>query len=163
MDKGFLRIRQDIDTKFEYHREVARLALRDDRSLWDTLQLIGPRKRNIAPWLQQVQAFYGNIHRVTEAMNFRRVPQEELEQGQAMVEAAAALRIRQAYSKGESQSATDQKKRIKKATLGIARYKISLSIPGSVPSRGRLDSPFVADYLGSPVRTQLTDMFINVE
>ncbi len=113
--RDFARIREDIDEKYAYHLEVARLALREDSSLWDMLQLKGVRKRTVAGWLQQVQAFYGNIHRVMEAMNFRGVSQEELAQVQAMVEAAATLRIRQASKKGESQSATAQKKKMKAA------------------------------------------------
>ena len=112
--QDFVRIRQGIDKAYGYHREIARLALRDDTTLWDTLQLKGARKKAIAPWLRQVQAFYGNIHRVMEGMNFRGVSQEELEQVQAMVEAAAALRIRQASKKGESQSATEQKQKMRK-------------------------------------------------
>ncbi len=125
----FARIRQDINKLYEYHLEVARLALREDSSLWDTLQLKGRRQHTIAPWLEQVQAFYSNIHRVAEPMSFRGVSQQELEQAQAMVEAAAALRIRQASKKGESQSATAQKKKMKKALdlwmkdfLYIARF-----------------------------------------
>ena len=112
--QDFARVREEIDTAYVYHREIARLALRDDLTLWDMLQLKGARKKTIAAWLQQVQAFYGNIHRVMEAMNFRGVSQEELEQVQAMVEAAATLRIRQASKKGEAQSAAEQKKKIKK-------------------------------------------------
>ena len=110
--QDFIQIRQDIDTAFDYHRQVARLALRDDATLWDMLQLNGARKRTVASWLQQAQAFYGNIHRVMEAMNFRGVSQEELEQVRAMVEAAANLRVRQASKKGDSQSAAAQKKKL---------------------------------------------------
>lgn len=49
-----------------YHREVAKLVLREDHSTWDrdTLQLKVPRKRAIPQWLAQIQAFYNNIGRV---------------------------------------------------------------------------------------------------
>lgn len=112
--QDFARIRQDIDTAYDYHLQVARLALRDDATLWDVLQLNGPRKRTIASWLLQVQAFYNNIQQVLEAMNFRGVSKEELEQVQAMVEAAATLRIRQASKKGATQSATARKTQMRK-------------------------------------------------
>ena len=108
------RIRQDIDATYNYHLDVARLALRDDYSLWDVLQLKGARKKTIAGWLLQAEAFYNNIDRAMPEMNFRGVSQEELEQVRAMVEAAAALRVRQATKKGASQSATAQKTKMKK-------------------------------------------------
>ncbi len=112
--QDFARIRQDIDTAYDYHLQVARLALRDDATLWDVLQLNGARKKTVASWLLQVQAFYDNIHQVMAAMNFRGVSKEELEQVQAMVAAAATLRIRQASKKGATQSATAQKTQMRK-------------------------------------------------
>lgn len=112
--EDFTQIRQAINQQYEYHLNVARLALRDDRSLWDTLQLKGARKQNIGLWFKQLHAFYGNIHRVAEAMSFRGVSREELGQVQAMVEAAAALRVQQAYNRSEAQSATEQKKKLKR-------------------------------------------------
>ena len=112
--QDFARIRQDIDKMYDYHLQVARLALRDDATLWDVLQLNGARKKTIASWLLQVQAFYDNIHQVTEAMKFRGVSKEELEQVRAMVEAAATLRIRQASKKGAAQSATARKTEMRK-------------------------------------------------
>lgn len=112
--QDFARIRQDIDVAYAYHLQVARLALRDDAMLWDVLQLNGARKKTVASWLLQVQAFYNNIHQATEAMNFRGVSQEELEQVRAMVEAAATLRVQQASKKGASQSATARKTQMRK-------------------------------------------------
>ena len=112
--QDFARIRQDVDKMYAYHLQVARLALRDDATLWDVLQLNGARKKSIASWLLQVQAFYDNVPQVMEAMNFRGVSKEELEQGRAMVEAAAALRIRQASKKGATQSATARKTEMRK-------------------------------------------------
>lgn len=97
---------------YTYHREVARLALREDHSMWDTLQLKGPRKKAIPQWLAQVQAFYNNIGRVAAQMEHRGVTEAELMQTKEMVEASAAIRIRQAYNKSKKESAVEQKKKL---------------------------------------------------
>ncbi len=79
-----------------------------------------------------VSPVLGYLHRLKKVfadMAYRVDLGNWLEQAKAMVEAAAALRIRQASKKGESQSATAQKKKMKKAMdlwmkdfLYIARF-----------------------------------------
>ena len=108
--RAFQEAREAIQERYLYHVAVAKLALRHERSWWDTLQLTGRRKTNVAEWLGQVQSFYQNIVRVTPQMKKRGVTPEELQQTAEMVAAASALRVQQASKRSETQSATQQRR-----------------------------------------------------
>ena len=107
---AFQEAREAIQERYIYHLAVAKLALRNERSWWDTLQLTGRRKTNVAEWLGQVQSFYQNITRVASQMRKRGVTLEELQQTAEMVAAAADLRVQQASKRSEAQSATQQRR-----------------------------------------------------
>ncbi len=109
----FEKARKEINTIYHHHLDIAKYVLQNDRRLWDTLQLEGPRKTTIPGWLSQTKAFYSNVHRVAAQMDQRGVSLSELTQTKEMLEAAAELRIKQAYKMGDKQSATEQKQLLK--------------------------------------------------
>ena len=108
--QAFQEAREAIQERYSYHIAVAKLALRNERSWWDTLQLTGKRKTNVAEWLGQMQSFYQNITRVAPQMRKQGVTTEELQQTAEMVAAATDLRVQQASKRSETQSATQQRR-----------------------------------------------------
>ena len=109
--QSFKEHQAEINQQYLYHLGIAKIALRNDLSLWDVLQLKGRRKTTMAGWFSQVQAFYGNIALATAAMKKHGVTADELTQVRQKLTAAAQLRVTQAQKKGESQSATQQHQR----------------------------------------------------
>ncbi len=108
--QAFREAQEAIQEQYSYHRATAQLALRHERSWWDTLQLTAPTKKTVAEWLGQVQSFYQNITRVAPQMRKHGVTLEELQQTSEMIAAAIDLRVQQASKRSEAQSATQKRK-----------------------------------------------------
>lgn len=109
--QSFKQQREEINEEYLYHLSVAKIALRNDSTLWDVLQLNGRRETTVAGWFSQVQDFYDNIDTVAAAMKKHGVTAAELNQNREKIAAAAQLRVAQAQKKGEAQSATQERKR----------------------------------------------------
>ena len=110
--KSFRAHQEEINEQYTYHFNVAKIALRNDLTLWDVLQLNGRRDTTMAGWFNQVQAFYDNIALATAATKKQGVSADELTQVRQKLTVAAQLRITQAQKKGETQSATHQRQRL---------------------------------------------------
>lgn len=91
------------------HVKIARMAIPHNRELWRILDLSGTRKRNIAGWLYQAEAFYMNIGQVEGALAHFGVTSEELAQAKAMMEAVAAARVKRFGSASDAQLAKKER------------------------------------------------------
>lgn len=101
--------RQEAETLYKKHLNLARMALPDDRAAWNTLQLIGARQRSVAGWLSQARIFYNNVVSIDNALESFGVTREELATAQAMVEAVAAELAHQKSGKSVAQASTRQR------------------------------------------------------
>ncbi|MGB3779087.1 MAG: hypothetical protein WA960_12065 [Tunicatimonas sp.] len=110
------------------HLEVARVALKDNRGASKTLQLSGNRKRGMFGWLAQARTFYANVEGVKETLAKFSLTEDELKQGQAMIEAVyqAHSTRRKEYSEAK-QSTQNRDKALSelndwmRAFVGIAK------------------------------------------
>ena len=103
------KARQQARERYMWHLEVARLALKDQRGLWKTLELGGERKTNLFGWLVQAQTFYHNVDLVKPALAQYNLTEAELQQGASMLEAVIeAYNVRQKED-SEAQTATRQR------------------------------------------------------
>ena len=110
--QSFSQQQAQINEQYLYHLSIAKIALRNDLSLWDVLQLNGRRETTVAKWFNQVRAFYDNIALASAAMKKHGVTPAELTQVRQQLNMAAQLRVYQAQKKGETQSATQERQRL---------------------------------------------------
>ena len=110
--RSFREQQAEVNEQYLYHLSIAKIALRNDLSLWDVLQLNGRRETTVAGWFNQVRAFYANIALASAVMKRHGVSAQELTQTRQKLEAAAQLRIAQAQKKSETQTATQQRQEL---------------------------------------------------
>lgn len=91
------------------HLEVARVALKDNRGASKSLQLSGTRKKAMFGWLEQARIFYTNVAGVKETLAKYSLTEDELKQGQAMIEAVYQAHSTQRIEFGEAKRATYQR------------------------------------------------------
>lgn len=84
------------------HVKIARIALAGHRGLTKTLQLKGPRKKDLPGWLKQTQVFYTNIGQAIQHMEHYGITTAELEQAQAMIEAVRDASVQQKKEMAEA-------------------------------------------------------------
>lgn len=108
----FRQQQAEINNEYLYHLSVAKIGLRDDRSLWDVLQLHGRRQTTVAGWFNQVRSFYANIALASAAMKKHGVTAQELTQTRQKIETAAQSRVTQAQKRSETQTATQQRQQL---------------------------------------------------
>ena len=107
--EGLRQVKEEADKAYMRSLKVARIALRGNVQARTALMLGGPRKRSLAGWLSQAQAFYANLLADANLMwkmaNFG-YDQVKLETEQALV--LAVLQADQAQQKemGEARQAT---------------------------------------------------------
>ena len=89
--------------------EVARVALKDNRGASKTLQLSGNRKRGMFGWLAQARTFYANVAGVKETLAKYSLTEDELKQGQAMVEAVYQAHSTRRKEFSEAKQATQNR------------------------------------------------------
>ena len=101
--------RQQARERYMRYLEIARLALKDQRGIWTTLEMSGERKTNLFGWLAQAQTFYHNANLVAPALAQYNLTEAELQQGASMIEAVfEAYHVRQKED-NEAQTATQQR------------------------------------------------------
>ncbi len=91
------------------HLEVARVALKDNRGASKTLQLSGARKRGMFGWLAQARTFYANVAGVQETLAKFSLTEDELKQGQAMIEAVYQAHSARRKEFSEAKQATQNR------------------------------------------------------
>ena len=96
---------QDADVRYVSHVKLARLIVPADSQAWNDLQLAGRRRKDLAGWMMQTQAFYQHAPAVADLLAQRGITPEELTQTQAMIEAVAEARVEQNRRKGDKQVA----------------------------------------------------------
>lgn len=99
----------EVDERYRKHRLFAKLALGDRRSAMKQLKLQGKQKTDIMGRLEDLSIFYLLIGQYAEQMNRFNITREELEQTQAMVDAAHSLYRQRLHGKGDAQHATQQR------------------------------------------------------
>ena len=97
--------RQDADAQYMAHLKLARLTVPSESQPWNDMKLSGRRRKDMAGWLMQTQAFYQHAPTVADLLAQRGITSEELAQAQAMVEAVAEARVDQNRHKGNKQVA----------------------------------------------------------
>ena len=93
------------DAQYVAHVKLARLIVPKDNQAWNDMKLSGRRRKDMAGWLVQTQAFYQHAPAVAELLAQRGITAEELAQTQAMIEAVAEARVAQNRYKGAKQVA----------------------------------------------------------
>ncbi|WPP51113.1 hypothetical protein [Catalinimonas niigatensis] len=101
--------RQQVNNIYSKHLKIARLALDQQRELWDLLKLEGRRKQSLSDWLGQVKAFYYNCGRAAEILNKYNITQDIVDQTKAMIEAIEDYRVHQSVSRSHAQEATQRR------------------------------------------------------
>lgn len=103
------KARQQAKDLYKEHLEIARLALKDQRGYWKTLELSGTRKTTLFGWLAQAHTFYHNASQVKSVLAKYNLSEAELQQGASMIDAViAAYNVRQKEG-NEAQAATQQR------------------------------------------------------
>lgn len=91
------------------HVQVARVALKDQRGVFEELQINGRRKRTYSGWLQQGKAFYGNAlanQAVKDSLASFGIDEAALNNGLSAMETFEQRLAEQLKEKGEAQEAT---------------------------------------------------------
>ena len=101
--------RQQAREQYMQHLEVARLALKNQRGIWKTLEMNGARKTNLFGWLAQARTFYHNAELVASALAQYNITEAELQQGASMVEAVMEAYDTRQQEDREAQQATRQR------------------------------------------------------
>ncbi len=103
---------EEADQQYMRFVKVARIALRDDHSLYQKLDLGGTRKVSLAGWLAQAKQFYLNAlgdATVLEKMATYGMTREKIEAGKALLDQTEAANAAQEKEKGEAQQATQER------------------------------------------------------
>ena len=91
------------------HQEIARVALKDNRGAYKSLQLTGERKKDLFGWLAQARTFYANVEGVKETLTKYSLTEDELKQGQAMIEAVYQAHSTRRKEYSEAKQATQNR------------------------------------------------------
>lgn len=138
----------EIDELHRKHRLFARLALGDRRSAMKQLKMSGKQKTDIMGQLENLKIFYLLIGLYTEQMDNFKIAPEELEQTQAMVDAAHSLYQDRIHCKGDAQHATQQRdKKRRELRLWMTQFKKAARLALN-------DEPQLMEVLGVQVRSQ---------
>ena len=100
------------------HVKLARMALKNDPGLSESLQLQGERKKTIGEWINQAGIFYENALASAEikaALSSFGIDETALERGKALVNEVVKAQAIQLKEMGEAQSATLAKDKAMKA------------------------------------------------
>ena len=109
------QVRQEADARYMAHVKMARLIVPKDSQDWNDMKLSGQRRKDMAGWLIQTQAFYEHAPAVEEALAQRGITREELTQVQKMIEAVSEARVEQNRRKGSKQVAKVRRDEERKA------------------------------------------------
>ncbi|WP_109830826.1 hypothetical protein [Reichenbachiella versicolor] len=91
------------------HLKIARVALKGQRGVMESLQMIGRREKSLSGWLREAKAFYKNalaIPEVVPAMSRFSITAEKLQDGLDKISDVESKYNAQLKEKGEAQTAT---------------------------------------------------------
>lgn len=106
---------QEADARYLSHVKLARLIVPANSQVWNNLQLTGRRRKDLAGWMMQTEAFYQHAPAVAELLAQRGITPEELTQTQAMIEAVGEARVEQNRQRGDKQVAKVRRDQERKA------------------------------------------------
>lgn len=93
------------------HLETARFVLKDERGYRRSLLLSGERKRSLFGWLEQARVFYANVGPVKDRLARCNLSEEELQQGEAMIDAVYQAHTTRRKEFSEAKQATQNRDR----------------------------------------------------
>lgn len=96
---------QQADARYMGHLKLARLIVPKESAAWDDMKLTGSRRKDMAGWLMQTEAFYRHAPAVADLLTPRGITAEDLNQTQAMIDAVGAARVEQNRHRGNKQVA----------------------------------------------------------
>jgi len=141
--------RQDAWKVYKHHLQIARLAFAEDRGQYKALQLDGPRERNLLKWVRQAHIFYSNAKNVVAQLQTYGLSTQDLEQGEAMIEAAyQAYDLRDKERDEARQSTQARKQKEAELTRWMRRYVRALNFAFE-------DQPEVLAELGLKVKEEV--------
>lgn len=94
--------------------KIARIALKENVKAYQSTMLLGDRKQSLSGWLEQAQAFYGNLLSDKDfliALADYGYTQERLQQESALIDQVFAKQLAQKKEAGEAQEATEMRDR----------------------------------------------------
>ncbi len=100
---------EEAKATYMRHVKIARIALKNERGIMQTLDLEGRRKFTLAGFISQARQFYTNAlgdNTVIEKMLKFGIASEQLEAGKALVDATEAAKAAREKERGEAQQAT---------------------------------------------------------
>ncbi|MEQ9440617.1 MAG: hypothetical protein RIG62_16310 [Cyclobacteriaceae bacterium] len=101
--------RKDAHQFYIRHLLLARVAFKGSVEPSRTLQLDGPRQESLAGWLKQSTAFYRNAPALIGELSQVGITIEELQQGEAQIQAVAQARVKQANCTSVAQRLSKQR------------------------------------------------------
>ena len=138
---------QETRQAFSHHVATVRLAFRNDPSTLAKFQVNRvATKQN--EWQAQARYFYTKAAGYAEVLAGYQLPQSELAQNQASVEALMALRNRRLQLKGEAEEATRTR------DLGMQALRRWMREFYSIARLALQDSPQLLEALGVPVKAE---------
>ncbi len=108
--------KQDAWKVYKLHLQIARLAFAEERGQYKALRLDGSRERNILKWVKQARTFYTNAKNVVAQLKAYGLQAQDLEQGEAMIEAVYQAYDLRDKERDEARQST-QARRQKEAQL----------------------------------------------
>ncbi len=101
--------RAEANADYIVHLNIARIALKDNRSADESLQLNGKRKESLSGWLEQCKAFYNNMLTTPDyltAMAAFNITTDKLESSKTKMLDVETKYNQQLKETGEAQNAT---------------------------------------------------------
>ena len=99
---------------FSEHRQLARMAFKEQRGVLTQLKLDTRLKSSFSGWIAQATAFYSKIGQYSEGIERYGVKAESLQEIQTQLEELLALYDQQSRCKAEAQHTTEQRNRAMK-------------------------------------------------
>ncbi|MEM8968113.1 MAG: hypothetical protein AAGE93_16965 [Bacteroidota bacterium] len=119
--------KQDAWKVYKHHLQIARLAFAEERGQYKALQLDGARERNILKWVKQARTFYTNAKNVVTQLKVYGLQAQDLERGEAMIEAVyQAYDLRDKERDEARQSTQARRQREAQLTYWMRRYTRAL-------------------------------------
>ena len=121
------RAKRDAWKVYKHHLQVARLAVGDNRGQYKALQLDGAREDSLLKWVKQAQTFYANAQAITAQLKTYGIKVEDLNEGEAMIEAVYQAYDHRDKERDEAlQSTQVRKQREAELTRWMRRYTRAL-------------------------------------
>lgn len=108
----FSELYDEVVKKYMAHRKIAKVALIEDKNVWEVLKLSGIFPNGYLPVMEVIRTFYkqakANIS-IAEKLNLFKIKIEDIDAQLVLLDKVESLKAEYEKSKGRSQDATQQK------------------------------------------------------